>query len=221
VWDALTHENGSLMAISPAPVSHPADYDYVFRKYRSFLYGVVYHSGVPIDQVEEASGEIFVRMMATDGLARFDGSVTDETNPRRLRAYLACYFSLGARAEITRIRTHDARTEAFDTNPKETGFELGNADIKVLNERRLPHQCHQEDPFNNVLAEAAADEPDLLDRLLDLLDGDARVFVQVASGQPTYAKARAELVEMGWDSLRIRAAVKKARRLVRGACTPQ
>jgi hypothetical protein len=77
VWDALTHENGSLMAISPAPVSHPADYDYVFRKYRSFLYGVVYHSGVPIDQVEEASGEIFVRMMATDGLARFDGSVTD------------------------------------------------------------------------------------------------------------------------------------------------
>lgn len=207
------------MSLTPAQVQHPNDYDYVFRKYRSFLYGVVYHSGVPMNHVEEASGEIFVRMMATDGLARFEGDVTDETNPRRLRAYLASYFSLGARAEISRIRTHDSRTVAFDTNPNETG-ELGGSPLGVLNERRLPHVCGPEDPLNEV-AQAAADEPELIDRLLDLLTGDAHTFVTVCAEQPTYAKSRAALVELGWDSLRIRRAVKEARRVVRGACTPR
>lgn len=208
------------MTITHAQVQHPDDYAYVFRKYKSFLYGVVYHSGVPLDHVEEASGEIFVRMMATDGLARFDGAVTDETNPRRLRAYLASYFSLGARAEISRIRTHEARQLALSEDLPPGVLEMGGPNLRTtVYERQLPHDLNA-DPLNDIAA-MKAEEPDLIDRLLALVTGDARTFVQVCTEHATYPKARAALVEMGWDTLRIRRSVKEARRILRSACTPR
>lgn len=166
------------------PVSCPDAYDFVFRKYRSFLFGVVYHCGVPVYLVEEACDEILLRMLAQDGLAKFIGSLD---NPRQIKAYLASYFSLGARAEISRFRSHASR---------------------FLNLDALPDLAYSP-------AEDAA-ESRLLDDLLDLTDGDVHYFIVIASQYPTYPKAREALVEEGWDSLRIRRAVKVARATARG-----
>jgi hypothetical protein len=166
-------------------VARPNDYDYVYRTYRTFLHGVVYHSGVPYDAVEEATGAIMMRMIAQDGLARFVGSVTD--NPGHIKAYLAAYFSLAARAEISRIRSHAGRSIPLDALP----------DIE------------------SACPTSAQAESDVLDTLLSLTTGDAGHFIEVAAEFPTYAKARAALAQEGWDSLRIRRAVKQARAIVR------
>jgi hypothetical protein len=172
-------------------VACPNDYDYIYRSYRAFLHGVVYHSGVPYDAVEEATGAILIRMMAQDGLARFVGSVTE--NPSLIKAYLAAYFSLAARAEISRIRTNAGRSIPLDALP----------DIE------------------SVYSAAATAESDLLDKLLSLATGDAGHFIEVAAESPTYAKARAALVEEGWDSRRIRRAVKEAHAIVRRHLSPK
>jgi hypothetical protein len=166
-------------------VACPNDYDYVFRNYRTFLYGVVYHSGVPYDAVEEATGAIMIRMMAQDGLARFVGSVTE--NPSQIKAYLAAYFSLAARAEISRIRTRAGRSVPLEALP----------DIESTHPTTAPA------------------ESDVLDKLLSSITGDAGHFIEMAAEFPTYAKARAALAQEGWDSLRIRRAVKEARAIVR------
>jgi hypothetical protein len=166
-------------------VACPNDYDYVYRNYRTFLHGVVYHSGVPYDAVEEATGEIMIRMMAQDGLARFVGSVTE--NPYQIKAYLAGYFSLAARAEISRIRIRAGRSVPLDALP----------DIE------------------SAYPTTAPAESDVLDKLLSSTTGDAGHFIEVAAEFPTYAKARAALVDEGWDSRRIRRAVKEARAIVR------
>jgi hypothetical protein len=166
-------------------VACPNDYDYVYRNYRTFLHGVVYHSGVPYYAVEEAAGAIMIRMMAQDGLARFSGSVSE--NPSQIKAYLAAYFSLAARAEISRIRTHTGRSVPLDAT----------------------HDIESAYPST------APAESDVLDKLLSLTTGDAGHFIEMAAEFPTYAKARAALVEQGWDSRRIRRAVKEARAIVR------
>ena len=169
----------------PALLHAQNDYDYVYRNYRTFLHGVVYNSGVPYDAVEEATGAIMIRMMAQDGLARFVGSVTE--NPCQVKAYLAAYFSLAARAEISRIRTHAGRSVPLDA-------------------------LHDIEGASPATAPA---ESDVLDKLLSLTTGDPGHFIEVAAEFPTYAKARAALVDEGWDSRRIRRAVKEARAIVR------
>jgi len=168
---------------SCAAVACPKDYDYVFRTYRGFLYGVLYNSGVPPHDIDDASGEIWLRMLGQDGLDRYDGQVTE--NPPRIKSYLAAYFSLSARAELTRIHTRESRTTILEP------------------------QIEPEPP-------EVFEDTELLDSLLATTSGDARHFVQVASEYPTYTKARACLVAEGWDTPRIRQAVKTARAAVRG-----
>ena len=166
-------------------VACPNDYDYVYRNYRTFLHGVVYNSGVPYDAVEEATGAIMIRMMAQDGLARFVGSVTE--NPCQIKAYLAAYFSLAARAEISRIRIRAGRSVPLDSLPD----------------------------LESAYPTTAPAESDVLDKLLSSITGDPGHFIEVAAEFPTYAKARAALVAEGWDSRRIRRAVKEARAIAR------
>ena len=166
-------------------VACPDDYDYIYRNYRTFLHGVVYNSGVPYDAVEEATGAIMIRIMAQDGLARFVGSVTE--NPCQVKAYLAAYFSLAARAEISRIRNRAGRSVPLDSLPD----------------------------LESAYPTTAPAESDVLDKLLSSITGDPGHFIEVAAEFPTYAKARAALVDEGWDSRRIRRAVKEARAIVR------
>src|SRR4051812_47575231 len=103
------------MSLCAAQVASPKDYDFVFRKYRSFLYGVVYRSGVPMYSVEDASFEILLRMLGQDGLERFDGDLSEDSP--RVKAYLATSFSPGARAELTRIRDRAKRSVALSVLP--------------------------------------------------------------------------------------------------------
>ena len=166
-------------------VACPNDYDYVYRNYRTFLHGVVYHSGVPYDAVEEATGAIMIRMIAQDGLARFVGSVTE--HPSQIKAYLAAYFSLATRAEISRIRIRVGRSVPLDSLPD----------------------------LESAYPTTAPAESDVLDKLLSSITGDPGHFIEVAAEFPTYAKARATLVAEGWDSRRIRRAVKEARAIAR------
>ena len=173
----------SLSAAQEPPVK-AADYDFIFRNYRSFLCGVVYHSGVPHYSVEDASLEIFVRMLAQHGLEQFDGCLAD--NASRTKAYLASYFSLGARAERSRIHRRESRSVTLAALPD----------------------------LDNLPAIEPAD-CDLLEALLTVLTGDARHFIETAADHPTYAKARTALVAQGWDTLRIRRAVKEARSMAR------
>jgi hypothetical protein len=174
------------MSLSAAQVASPKDYDFVFRKYRSFLYGVVYRSGIPMYSVEDASFEILTRMLGQDGLDRFDGELVE--NSPRVKAYLATYFSLGARAELTRIRNRAKRSVTLAALP---------------------------DLADDGVCEVGCDDSKLLDSLLSLTTGDARHFIEVAAEHPSYAKARVALADEGWDTLRIRRAVKQARALVR------
>ena len=89
------------------------DYEYVFRTYRGFLHGVVYNSGVPPTEVEEAAAETWSRMLAKDGLASYRGSITEDP-PQQVKAYLASYFSQCSRAELSRIHNRANRTATFE-----------------------------------------------------------------------------------------------------------
>lgn len=49
-------------------------------------------------------------------------------------------------------------------------------------------------------------------------DEDARYFIQIASESTSYDQARSQLVSQGWESNRIRRAVRRARTGIRVAC---
>lgn len=92
------------------PVQNPDLYHRVYSRYRSYLHRVVLLHGVPASEMEDAVSAIILRMCEKDGLAKFEGEVTDE----RLRKFVTAYFRLGALAERSRVNTYKWHTVLDD-----------------------------------------------------------------------------------------------------------
>jgi hypothetical protein len=195
----------------------PEDYEYVFRNYRRWLYGVVYRSGVPTYMVEDAACEVLVRMLAQDGLARFEGSVEDQ--PRRTKAYLASYFALGARAERSRINTQNQRHTHLQDDDQKAALEDADSYIRGFWGSREPVIALRVDDDFDADLDDAPEPVDLLDQLLALFprdpeDADLRHIVTRADENVSWDKTRDVLLAEGWDPLKVRRDIKEVRAVV-------
>ena len=94
------------------PVQDPDVYDRVYRRFRTYIFRMVSLCGIPSHEVEDSVSSIMVRMLAQDGMTKFEGEMDDD----RVRRFLASYFRLAARAELTRVLTHQSRTEMIPDN---------------------------------------------------------------------------------------------------------
>lgn len=123
-------------------------------------------------------------------LAMINARGLDKYDPTRssLRTYLARYVALVTRTAMVHIWAQEARWAALEHDFEASPGRSG-AGLEALLERLL---------------EGTADE-------------DAREFILAATRHPSYAKTRTELVERGWESNRIRRAVRRGRASV-SAC---
>jgi DNA-directed RNA polymerase specialized sigma24 family protein len=201
------------MSPQDVAVACPEDYEFVFRNYHRWLYGVVYRSGVPTYMVEDAAAEVLVRMLAQDGLSRFEGSIEDQ--PRRAKAYLASYFALGARAERSRIAVANLRHTHLQDDDQKARFEDSDNYVAGFWGPNHDQPLRVDDDVRDT--DDVDDEPvvDLLDRLLTLTDDlDLRHIMVVADQNCSWEKSREQLLGEGWDPLKVRRGIKQVRALV-------
>lgn len=126
-------------------------------------------------------------------LAMINARGLEKFDPSRssMRTYLARYAALAARTALAHIWAQENRRAALEP------------DLEAV---------------EDVPTDSGADFEEFLDRLLAATaDQDAQVFILTATRHPSYAKTRAELVEQGWESNRIRRAVRRGRASV-SAC---
>lgn len=168
------------------PVRNPETYAEVWTRYQKYIYRMVQGIGIPRQEVPDAVSNIVVRMLERDGMADFEG----EPSMTRMRVYVSSYFRLSAQAELERYLTW--RTREFTQDPV-----MGEEFVKLI-----------DSPINYQ------DYP-IFEELPKLVDGDARHFLEVCREHDNYKAARQALADEGWESIRIRRAVTRARAAVR------
>jgi hypothetical protein len=178
------------------PVSNPSLYEHVYKTYRSYIFRMVRLCGVPANEVDDSVSNIIVRMLAQDGMAKFEGEPTLD----RIRRFVASYFRLGARNEQERSLTYRGR------------FELVGHSHEYFD---CPSSVYA--PGSDTLWD------DLFEVAVDLLDqgeADAAFFIEACAEHQSYRLVRKTLLDEGWESVRIRRAVITARTAVKAyLCT--
>lgn len=170
------------------PVQNPDLYDHIYRTYGRYIFRMVNLLGVPLEEVEDSVSNILVRMMAKDGMAKFEGPPTRE----RIRKFVASYVRLGARNEQERVLTHRDR------------FLL----VPIADDQRF--RGPEPPPpvgWDGIMAVAFD--------LRKKEQADAAHYIEVCSQHQNHRESRNFLISEGWNGDRIGRAVMTARKAVK------
>jgi hypothetical protein len=177
--------------------AQPAEYPFPSVSYAE-LYQVVHQvvraARVPFHNQADAVSEILVRLLENDSFTNFRPQAPDHQRLQFI-GYVRRYASLTCRR---------LAIDAYVKTKELTDFETSLMDLIA-----------KEDPD----PEEVFDDDDSVERFQALTESeDARVVIQLADQFTSYRhELRVALVELGWDSNRIRRAVREVRTALRNA----